>query len=62
MIDRMRDHMELFEEAERATVKMGLAKKGKTIVIVGGDLASPHGTTNLLKIHTVLDRDEAFRN
>jgi len=53
MIDRMRDHMELFEEAERATVKMGLARKGETIVIVGGDLASPHGTTNLLKIHTV---------
>lgn len=58
MIDRMRDHIELFDEAEKATVALGLAKKGNRIVVVGGDLASPSGTTNLLKVHTVLERHE----
>jgi len=59
MIDRMRNHIELFEEAEKATIKMGFAKKGDRIVIVGGDLASPYGTTNLLKVHTVSEGYES---
>ena len=62
MIDRMKDHIELFEEAEKATVKMGLTGKGDRIVIVGGDLASPYGTTNLLKVHTVLERDKDLQD
>jgi hypothetical protein len=62
MIDRMKDHIELFEEAEKATVKMGLTGKGDRIVIVGGDLASPYGTTNLLKVNTVLERNKDLQD
>jgi len=53
MIDEMRNHIELFEEAEKATIETRLARKGDRIVIVGGDLAGAHGTTNLLKVHIV---------
>lgn len=60
MIDMMRNHIELFDEAEKATIALGLAKKGNRIVVVGGDLASPSGTTNLLKVHTVLERHEGW--
>ena len=44
---------EIFGNAERAVVGLGMAKKGDRIVIVAGDPRGPAGGTNLLKIHTV---------
>jgi len=53
LIEAMKNHNELFSIAEKAVVTHGLAKEGDRIVIVAGDLASPFGTTNLLKVQTV---------
>lgn len=53
IIERMKNHNELFSEAERVAVSDGWAREGDKIVIVAGDLASPSGTTDLLKVQTV---------
>lgn len=42
-----------FTEEEKVVQRLGLAKKGDTIVIVSGDPKGPLGRTDLLKIHRV---------
>lgn len=56
LIEEMKNHNELFSEAETAARELGLTGNGDTVVIVAGDPASPSGTTDLLKVQTVAKR------
>ena len=44
---------EIFREAEKTVVKIGLGRKGDRIVIIAGDPKGPSGKTEILKVQTI---------
>ncbi|ACX51592.1 pyruvate kinase [Ammonifex degensii KC4] len=55
LVERMENTDQMIDEAVRAAMASGYIKSGDLVVITAGVPVGVHGTTNLLKVHTVGD-------